>query len=123
MIKAIGENLLYREKKAKRTQISAVNCRVRNRLVVVNKNSTSVGIIKHDRLVIGAIGGCKTLCVRFAVESGLFCCALPLANDSVHGRTVDGGLLDCRLLGLPWDLDISSKSDCFAITGFRTKEL
>lgn len=96
---------------------------VRNRLVVVNKNSTSVGIIKHDRLVIGAIGGCKTLCVRFAVESGLFCCALPLANDSVRGRTVDGGLLDCRLLGLPWDLDISSKSDCFAITGFRTKEL
>jgi hypothetical protein len=123
MIKANGKILLYREKKVKMTQISAVNRRVRNRLIIVNQDRASVRIIKHDRLVIGAIGGCNTFRVRFAVESGLFCCALPLANNSIRGRTVDDGLLDWRLLGLLWDLDISSKSDCFAIAGLRTKEL
>ena len=110
-------------KGSKRTQISAVNCRLRNRLVVVNQNRASVRIIKHNRLVVGAIGGCKTLCVRFTVESGLFCATFPLANDTVRGRTVDDRFLDRRLLGLLWDLNISSKSNCSAITGFRTKVL
>lgn len=117
-------NLLYREKESKENTNLGRGMSCGNRLVVVNQNRASVRIIKHDRLVASAIGSCKTFCVRFAVESGLVCCTLSLANDSVRDcSTVDGRFLNGRLLGLLWNLDISSKSDCFAITCFCTEML
>ena len=116
-------NLLYREKDSKRNTNLGRGMSYGNHLVVVNQNRASVRIIEHDRLVAGAISSCKTFCVRFTVESSLVCCALSLANDSVRDCTIDGRFLNRCLLGLLWDLDISSKSDCFAITCFRAEIL
>lgn len=71
MIKANGEIFYTGRKKVENTNLGrGMSCR--NRLIIVNQNGASVRIIKHDGLVVGAVGGCKTFCVGFAVKSGLF---------------------------------------------------